>query len=106
MLHELTNRASHTAPLIGGSSSHGEGLARLDSSIRARSVATVVVTTRSGDQYPCARLAPAAADQLRIGEVTLLVIRPDGHVGVRADRDHIEALAAYHALLVSGGDPS
>ncbi len=27
--------------------------------------------------------------QLRIGEITLLVVRPDGHVGLRADRDHI-----------------
>ena len=107
MLHELTNRAGHTALLIGGLSVQGERLARLDSSIRARSgasviEATVVLTTLSGDQNPCARLAPAAADQLGIGEITLFVIRPDGHVGLRADRDHIEALAAYHALLVSG----
>jgi len=27
--------------------------------------------------------------QLRIGEITLLFVRPDGHVGLRADRDHI-----------------
>jgi hypothetical protein len=27
--------------------------------------------------------------QLRIGEITLLVVRPDGDVGLRADRDHI-----------------
>jgi hypothetical protein len=39
---------------------------------------------------------------LGIGETTLLVIRPDGHVGLRADNNHIEALAAYHAQLVSG----
>jgi hypothetical protein len=39
---------------------------------------------------------------LGIGEVTLLVVRPDGHVGLRADRDHLKALAAYQALLVSG----
>ena len=107
MLHELTHRAGHTALLIGGFSANGDELARLDSSIRARNgasviEATIVLTTRSDDQNPCARLAPAAADQLGIGEVTLLVIRPDGHVGLRADRDHLEALAAYHALLVSG----
>ena len=35
MLHELTNRAGHTALLIGGLSVQGERLARLDSSIRA-----------------------------------------------------------------------
>jgi 2-polyprenyl-6-methoxyphenol hydroxylase-like FAD-dependent oxidoreductase len=106
MLHELTNHAGHTALLVGGLRMHGEGLAQLESSIRARSGAiieeTVVLTTRSGDRYPCARLAPAAADRLGLGEITLLVIRPDGHVGLRADHDHIEALAAYQTLLTSG----
>jgi hypothetical protein len=107
LLHELTIRAAHTALLIGGLSVQGERLGQLDSSIRARSgasviEATVVLSTRSGDQAPCARLAPVAAEQLGVGEITLLVIRPDGHVGLRADSDHIEALAAYHALLVSG----
>jgi len=92
---------------MGGLSVHGEGLAQLDSSIGARSgvsvvEATVVLTARSDDQHPYAWLTPAAADQLGIGEITLLVIRPDGHVGLRADRCHIAALAAYHALLVSG----
>jgi hypothetical protein len=62
-----------------------------------------VLTARADDQNSYARLAPAAADQLGISGITLLVIRPDGHVGLRADRNHIEALMAYHALLVSGG---
>jgi hypothetical protein len=39
---------------------------------------------------------------LGIRDVTLLVVRPDGHVGLRADCDHLEALAAYQALLASG----
>ena len=112
LLHELTNRAGHTALLIGGLSEPGEGLARLDNSIRARSDASVieatfVLTTRPDGQNPYAQLTPAAADQLGIGEITLLVIRPDGHVGLRADRDHIAALAVYHALLLSAElDPS
>jgi hypothetical protein len=85
----------------------GESLARLDSSTQDRSgtfpiEATIVLTARSDDQNSYARLTPAAADQLGIGGITLLVIRPDGHVGLRADRNHIEALMAYHALLVSG----
>ena len=106
LLHELTNRSGHTALIIGGLSEPGEGLARLDTSIRARSHASVieatfVLTARPDGQSPYARLTPAAAGQLGIGEITLLVIRPDGHVGLRADRDHIEALASYHALLVS-----
>jgi hypothetical protein len=107
MLHQLTNREGHTALLIGGLSVLGESLTRLDSATRARSgtfliKATIVLTARSDDQNSDARLTPAAADQLGIGGITLLVIRPDGHVGLRADRNHIEALMAYHALLVSG----
>jgi hypothetical protein len=39
---------------------------------------------------------------LGIGGIAFLVIRPDGHVGLRGDRSHIEALTAYHTLLVSG----
>ena len=107
MLHQLTNRECHTALLIGGLSVPGESLARLESSTRGRSgafliEATIVLTARSDDHNSYARLAPAAADQLGIGGITLLVMRPDGHVGLRADRNHIEALMTYHALLVSG----
>jgi hypothetical protein len=85
MLHQLTNREGHTALLMGGLSVPGESLARVDSSTRARSgtfliEATIVLTARSDDQNSYARLAPATADQLGIGGVTLLVIRPDGHV--------------------------
>jgi len=109
LLHELASRAGHTALLIGGSAVLVEKLASLESSVRARSGAflieatVVLTTTRSGDPTPCARLAPAAANRLGIAGMTLLVIRPDGHVGLRADRDHLEALEAYQALLVSGG---
>jgi hypothetical protein len=106
-LHELSYRAGHTALVIGGLSAHDDGLARLGSCLRARSApsvidATVVLTARADSRDLCARIAPAAADQLGVGEITLLVVRPDGHVGLRADRDHLEALAAYQALLVSG----
>jgi 2-polyprenyl-6-methoxyphenol hydroxylase-like FAD-dependent oxidoreductase len=107
LLHELTTRAGHTALLIGGLSTHSDALARLNGSLRARSgasliEASVVLTARSDDQNPYARLAPAAVDQLGIDQVTLLVIRPDGHVGLRADLHHLEAVAAYQARLASG----
>jgi len=107
LLHELTNRAGHTALVIGGLSAQVDRLAQLESSIRAQSgppviEATIMLTTRSDDERPCNHLTPAAAELLGISEITLLVIRPDGHVGLRADRDHLKALAAYHARLVSG----
>ena len=106
-LHELTHRAGHTALLVGGHSSRDDELARLAGSIRARSdgaliETTIGLTTRSGNRHPWVRLAPAAADQLGVGEVSLLVVRPDGHVGLRADRDHLGALAAYQSLLAPG----
>lgn len=106
-LHVLTHRAGHTALLVGGSSSRDDEFARLADAIPAHSdealvEATFALTTRSANPQAWAWLAPAAADQLGISEVSLLVVRPDGHVGLRADRDHLEALAAYHSLLASG----
>ena len=108
MLHELTYRAGHTALVIGGSSVQVDAPAQLDHAIRGRSAAPIIeasmmLTARIDGEHRCARLAPAAAEQLGIDEITLLIIRPDGHVGLRADRDHLEALAAYQARLVSGG---
>ena len=106
-LHALTHRAGHTALLIGGSSAHGDGLTRLESAIQAWTdtsliEATIVLTTQSGDPIRWARLASAAAGPLGFDQITLLVIRPDGHVGLRADRNHLEALASYHARLATG----
>ncbi|WP_159350466.1 FAD-dependent monooxygenase [Roseomonas harenae] len=104
LLHELANHAGHTALLIGGLAADSEALARLAEAIRARSHAplidaVVVLTARSDGQSPHTRLAIAAAEQLGVGEITLLVVRPDGYVGLRTDRDHTEALSAYLALL-------
>lgn len=106
MLHELANRAGHTALLIG---EYTEALVRVENSIRSQNVAsviiedTVVVATRSDDQCPYARVTPATSEQLGIVESILLVVRPDGHIGLRSDRNHVENLAAYQQLLISGG---
>jgi 2-polyprenyl-6-methoxyphenol hydroxylase-like FAD-dependent oxidoreductase len=107
LLHELTHRAGHTALLIGGASVPGDQLGQLAGAIRAQSdaaiiEATVSLTARCGEPSLSARLAPPAAEQLGIGDITLLVIRPDGHVGLRADGDHLAALTAYQTLLKSG----
>ena len=60
----------------------------------------------TGDPHASALLAPEGAAQLGVTAATLLVVRPDGHVGLRADRDHVEALAAYQSLLASSGHES
>ena len=106
-LHELTHRAGHTALLVAAGASRDDDLARLADALRARGDAplletTSVLTTRSGQGHGWAELAPAAAAQLGIGALALLVVRPDGHIGLRADRDHLQALAAYQSLVASG----
>ena len=108
MLHELTNRAGHTALLIGGTSCPLEALVHADRLMRDQNHSSaiieeiVVITAASGDQNRFARIAPAVADEWGIGASTLLVIRPDGHIGLRSDHDHAENLAAYQRLLMSG----
>ena len=103
-----TDRAGHTALLIGGLSVQTEALGRVDNVMRAQSRASaiieeiVAITAGSDDQSPYARIAPTAAEELGIGELTLLVIRPDGHIGLRSDRGHVKDLEAYQRLLVIG----
>jgi 2-polyprenyl-6-methoxyphenol hydroxylase-like FAD-dependent oxidoreductase len=109
LLHDLTNRTGHTALLIGGSSSHQEDLARLNISVRSAGhpsllEATIVATTQVDDHEGWERLDLDAADRLGVTGVTLLAVRPDGYIGLRADRDHLEALATYQPLL--GSRPS
>jgi hypothetical protein len=104
-LHELIHRTGHTAVFIGGAPAHESELARHASSIQSRMDSSfmegmIVISGRSDGQHP--RLGPTGAQQLGITDLTLLVIRPDGHVGLRADRDHPQSFAAYHALLASG----
>jgi 2-polyprenyl-6-methoxyphenol hydroxylase-like FAD-dependent oxidoreductase len=106
-LHELTHRAGHTALLVGGSSASEADLASLSDLIRMHSDRdfideTFAVTTGLASESWCGQLAPAAAGQLGVEGVTLLMVRPDGHIGLRADRNHLDALAAYRALLASG----
>jgi 2-polyprenyl-6-methoxyphenol hydroxylase-like FAD-dependent oxidoreductase len=102
-LHELAHRAGHTALIIGEASTPDDDVARLADAIAARSdgliEATIVLTTRAGDRHGWAWMEPTAADAWGIGEILLLVVRPDGHIGLRADRDHLEALDGYDAAL-------
>ena len=61
-----------------------------------------MLTAWDNAPHPGAWMPPAAADSLGITALTLLVIRPDAHVGLRAERDHLAAFAAYRTRLAAG----
>lgn len=107
-LHELTYHTGHTLVIVGGRSARDDELARLEAAARAAVDGalideTVVLGTRPSDPGR-ARVDPAGADQLGIDGVTLLAVRPDGYIGLRADGDHLSALEAYVSVLTTGHD--
>ena len=42
------------------------------------------------------------AGLLGVDAITLSAMRPDGYVGLRADRDHLQALKRYRRLILEG----
>jgi 2-polyprenyl-6-methoxyphenol hydroxylase-like FAD-dependent oxidoreductase len=104
MLHEYATRTGHTAFLIGGVSATPQELRRafdeLDPLTDGRLIEKVIVFAAGLEHAEVeAHLEPATAERLRIGGMMLLVVRPDGHVGLNAQSNHVEALAAYKRLL-------
>jgi hypothetical protein len=49
--------------------------------------------------------SPYAAGQLGIHGITLLVIRPDGYIGLRSDRNYLAAMENYVDLIRSSVMP-
>ncbi|MGD9545608.1 MAG: FAD-dependent monooxygenase [Methylocystis sp.] len=104
MLHEYANRRGHTAFLIGGASATQQELARVRRDLEPVSnetiIETTIVLTANSSVLECdARLTPATAERLGVDAITLLIVRPDGHLGLCADRSHAGRLAAYIDLL-------
>ncbi|MGH7242001.1 MAG: FAD-dependent oxidoreductase [Phycisphaerales bacterium] len=107
-LHQHANHIGHTALLIGNTSTKCDDLTQLRSSIESRPGrpivdAVFIATARPETKHP--RITAKTADQFGVSDITLLVVRPDGHVGLRADRDHVKALAAYQSLLTTRERP-
>jgi 2-polyprenyl-6-methoxyphenol hydroxylase-like FAD-dependent oxidoreductase len=93
-LQELVQRSGHTLLLL----SRGEPGTEL-TALLAELEATVAGSTI----FDAALAVPLGADasaQLGVGEATLLAVRPDGYVGLRAEREHAERLGRYAALLL------
>jgi FAD binding domain len=100
-LHVLGHRAGSTLILVGGPTANQSALlalhAALQEHVKHSTLFEAAVALTAG-----ANLDPTAASQLGMEGTTLLAIRPDGYVGLRADRDHLAALERYSAFLQTG----
>jgi hypothetical protein len=107
-LHALGHRAGSTLILIGGPTANPSTVlalhAALEKHIKESPLFETVVALTAGANVPdsIGHLDPAAAAQLGMEGSTLLAIRPDGYVGLRADRDHLAALERYSTFLQTG----
>jgi 2-polyprenyl-6-methoxyphenol hydroxylase-like FAD-dependent oxidoreductase len=107
-LHALGHRAGSTLILLGGPTANPSTLlalnAALQKHVKNSPLFETAVTLTAGANVldSIGHLEPTAAAQLGIEGSTLLAIRPDGYVGLRADRDHLAALERYAASLQAG----
>ncbi|MFG1299949.1 FAD-dependent monooxygenase [Xanthobacter sp. V3C-3] len=104
----LANRSGHTAILVGAAAVPPEALTTLHRTVAAGAAGVLVdasftLSPHGPGAEGHAGIAPEAPEQLGVTGATLFVVRPDGYVGLRADAQHAEALAAYAARLATGG---
>jgi hypothetical protein len=108
-LHELTQRAGHTLVLLGGAATNGSELADrlgdLQEIAAGSPVFDAAVAFAAERDLPggVGYFAPDSAEMLGCQDTTLLVVRPDGYVGMRSDREHLSALDRYHTLVTGHG---
>jgi 2-polyprenyl-6-methoxyphenol hydroxylase-like FAD-dependent oxidoreductase len=107
-LHALGHHAGSTLMLLGGPTANPSALLALHAALQKHVrdsplfETAVALTAGAGQPDSIGRLEPVAAAQLGIEGTTLLAIRPDGYIGLRADRDHLAALERYAGFLQTG----
>ena len=107
-LHQLAHRAGHTLLLLGGPTANNSTLTDLHAAAQKFASASplfeaaIALGTRHNLSDQIGYLEPAAAGLLGVEGHTLLALRPDGYIGLRADRDHLNALERYHNLVQTG----
>jgi len=99
-LHALARHTGHTVLLLTGPGADA-GISRpvLE---QARELVTASPRFDSVVAPAPDTLDPPSLAALGVDGLTLLAVRPDGHVGLRADRDHVDALRRYDDLLRTG----
>ena len=103
-LHELAFGPEHTALVVGGASVTADALARVAGETRAALGPAIIgetieLSAGGGGADDRASVSRDVADALGAREILLLVVRPDGHVGLRAERAHATMAAAYAERL-------
>jgi 2-polyprenyl-6-methoxyphenol hydroxylase-like FAD-dependent oxidoreductase len=96
-LHQLTHRKGHTLLLLAAPEAEPEALARLQAQLEAERAAGTLPQELVEAVVPLQlRESPAAG----LGPLTLLAVRPDGFIGLRADADYCSAMRRYGALVL------
>ena len=111
-LHGLAHRAGHTLLLLAGAGAHIPTLVDLYDALQKLTTDSLlfeaVVALGSDKDLPAqiGELAASATDLLGVERITLLAVRPDGYIGLRADRDHLNAIERYGVLIGAGSNLS
>ena len=111
-LHGLVHRAGHTLLLLAGPGAHIATLVDLHGALQKFSTGSLLfeaaVALGSDEDLPAqiGKVEQGAADLLGVEGITLLAVRPDGYIGLRADRDHLNALERYGAVIGGGRNSS
>jgi hypothetical protein len=96
-LHALTHRCGHTLLLLASPEMSPEAPAALQAELEA---------DRAAGSLPPALVEAVVAVRLEeapslgLGPLTLLAVRPDGFIGLRADADHCGAVRRYAGLVL------
>jgi 2-polyprenyl-6-methoxyphenol hydroxylase-like FAD-dependent oxidoreductase len=104
-LHALGHRTGHTVMLVSGTNARATTVAQVYETLQGvakdSDLYEAVVAVGSNSDLPAGmgQLEHGASSLLGVEGVTVLALRPDGYIGLRADRDHISALERYRAVV-------
>jgi 2-polyprenyl-6-methoxyphenol hydroxylase-like FAD-dependent oxidoreductase len=107
-LHRFAQRAGHTLTLLAGPSADASAFAGLHAGLQTFIAGSplfeAVFAFSTNPDFPVQTgyLEPTTADRLGLHQITLLALRPDGYIGLRSDRDHLDQLERYRALIQTG----
>ncbi len=93
-LRQHVHRAGHTVLVVGAPTVASAALTALSTAVVADNTDSPLFEATMAEA-----LDAATAELLGVDGLTLLAVRPDGYVGLRADVDHVAALADYRRRI-------